>query len=202
ALWPEDRRFSTRHVVHLPIAYEYQGIADEKTTQHPIDFSQQAATRGLGVTVDLNEMGVGFVAYERLPTRAMLRLRLWGRGESVDVLGEVGWMKALAGETSNGVAKPQGYRYGIGFRGVRAEQMDALNRICLHYAVPRLYAEYAEGRERTLARRIGAWVGKGVVQRRAAARRLARFPLVIEPNGRAEAVRQSVTEDVSRAGMS
>jgi cellulose synthase/poly-beta-1,6-N-acetylglucosamine synthase-like glycosyltransferase/predicted Zn-dependent protease len=201
ALWPEDRRFSTRHIVQLPIAYESMSLSGEETVVGSLGAPVTADSEGIGVTVDLNEMGVGFIAYERLRAQEMLRLTLWGRGESVSVLGEIRWMKELANGTGNGAIKPQAYRYGIAFRGVTAAQLDVLNRICLHYAVPRLYAEYAEGRERTAWRRLGTWVSKGLVQRRAAQRRVARFPLVLDCESDVDSLRQTVTEEVSRSGM-
>jgi tetratricopeptide (TPR) repeat protein/cellulose synthase/poly-beta-1,6-N-acetylglucosamine synthase-like glycosyltransferase len=202
ALWPEDRRFSTRHVVQLPMAYETLGGTSEETVVGHPGTSVAAATRGEGVTVDLNEMGVGLIAYQRLSVGQTIKLTLWGRGECVRVLGEIRWMKDLTPDTSAGVVGPRAYRYGIAFRGVTAQQLDGLNRICLHYAVPRLYAEYAEGRERSPWRRVGAWVGKGLVQRRAALRRVARFPLRLESENAGDAPRHTVTEDVSRTSMS
>lgn len=202
ALWPEDRRFSTRHIVQLPIAYESQSFSGEETVVGSLGAPVTPDTEGLGVTVDLNEMGVGLIAYERLQVNETLRLTLWGRGECVNVIGEIRWMKELANGNGNGTIRPQAYRYGIAFRGVTSAQLDVLNRICLHYAVPRLYAEYSEGRERTLWRRVGSWVGKGVVQRRAALRRVARFPLVLDTESDVESLRHTVTEEVSRAGMS
>jgi cellulose synthase/poly-beta-1,6-N-acetylglucosamine synthase-like glycosyltransferase/tetratricopeptide (TPR) repeat protein len=203
ALWPEDRRFSTRHVVQLPMAYESMSVSDEETMPGGASAEAQAVgISGLGVTADLNELGVGLVAYEKLRIGEILRLRLWGRGEMVQLLGEVRWMKDFAPSNGNGTVKARAYRYGIAFRGVQSAQLDVLNRICLHYAVPRLYAEYAQGRERTWTRRIGGWIGKGLIQRRAAMRRTARFPLVLESDSLPTGPQYTVTEDVSRSGMS
>src|SRR5262249_10065059 len=150
ALWPEDRRFSTRHVVQLPIAYETMSMTGEDTVLGgtPADMPIPCV-KGLGVTADLNELGGGLSAYEPPKVGESVRLPLCGRGETVRVLGEIRWMKDIAGENGNGGVKPRAYRYGIAFRGVQADQLDVLNRICLHYAVPRLYAEYDQGRERT-----------------------------------------------------
>jgi predicted Zn-dependent protease/cellulose synthase/poly-beta-1,6-N-acetylglucosamine synthase-like glycosyltransferase len=182
ALWPEDRRFSTRHFVQLPVACEGAGL------------------KGLGVTVDLNEMGVGLVAYERPAVSDVLRLKLWGRGETVECLGEVRSVRELTPARKTGTAG--GFRCGIAFRDLQPTQTDALNRMTLHYAVPRLYAEYAEGRERTGWRRFGQWVAHGVVQRRTARRRDVRLPLVLDPDGAGRAPVYTVTEDVSRTAAS
>jgi tetratricopeptide (TPR) repeat protein/cellulose synthase/poly-beta-1,6-N-acetylglucosamine synthase-like glycosyltransferase len=178
AFWPEDRRFSTRHFVHLPVSYEARG---------------SAGASGLGVTVDLNEIGVGLVGYERLAVDDAVAVTLWGRGESVECSGEVRNVKELA---------PGGFRCGIAFKDLSPAQTDALNRMTLHYAVPRLYAEYAEGRERTLVRRLGHWLAQGVIQRRFARRREARLHLVLDPEGRRGRPVHAVTEEVSRLGAS
>src|SRR5258708_31589404 len=77
ALWPADRRYSTRHIVHLPVAYETAADASGDPR------------RGVGVTADLNEMGVGFVAYEKLPEGAPLRLTLYGAGDRIECVGTI-----------------------------------------------------------------------------------------------------------------
>jgi predicted Zn-dependent protease/cellulose synthase/poly-beta-1,6-N-acetylglucosamine synthase-like glycosyltransferase len=192
ALWPEDQRFATRHAVHLPVGYEALGV--------DADGNPVAGDRpcGLGVTVDLNDTGVGLIAYQPLPVGALVRLTLRGAGEVVECEGRIGWGKDLSPPARNG-SGPEGYRYGIAFRDLRPEQTDAVNRITLHYAVPRLYGEYAQGRERTLGRRLAGWLAKGLVRRREALRRLVRLPLVLDPDG---APAHSVTEDASRTAMS
>jgi tetratricopeptide (TPR) repeat protein/cellulose synthase/poly-beta-1,6-N-acetylglucosamine synthase-like glycosyltransferase len=185
AFWPEDRRFSTRHFVHLPVAYE-----------------AASGAKGYGVTVDLNEIGVGLVAYEPLAVDEVVRVRLWGRGESVECVGQVRNVRELAPGGKNGATRAGGYRCGLAFKDLTAQQTDALNRMTLHYAVPRLYSEYAEGRERTLTRRFGAWVAHAALQRRFARRRDVRLPLVLDPDGRRGRPVVTVTEELSRASGS
>jgi cellulose synthase/poly-beta-1,6-N-acetylglucosamine synthase-like glycosyltransferase/predicted Zn-dependent protease len=182
ALWPEDRRFSTRHLVQLPVAYEARGGA-----------------KGLAITADLNEIGVGLITYEPLAVDDVLNLTLWGRGESVCCEGVVRNVHELTPGGKNGTV-PRGFRVGVAFHNLRPAQTDGLNRICLHYAVARLYAEYAEGRERTLWWRAGRWVLTGGIRRRYALRREVHMPLVIDPHGRRGGPVYTVTEDVSRAG--
>ncbi|HJT79255.1 MAG TPA: tetratricopeptide repeat protein, partial [Gemmataceae bacterium] len=184
ALWPEDRRFSTRHLVQLPVAYEVRDGA-----------------RGLAVTADLNEIGAGLITYQPLAVDDVVRLTLWGRGESVECEGVVRNARELTRGGKNGNS-PHGYRVGVAFHNLRAEQTDALNRMALHYAVPRLYAEYAEGRERTVWWRMGRWVLTCGMRRRFALRREVHMPLVLDPDGRRGRPVYTVTEDVSRAGLS
>jgi cellulose synthase/poly-beta-1,6-N-acetylglucosamine synthase-like glycosyltransferase/predicted Zn-dependent protease len=185
AFWPEDRRFSTRHYVHLPVAYE-----------------TKSGKKGLGVTVDLNEIGVGLVVYEPLAVDDVVTVRLWGRGETVACRGEVRNVKDLAPGGKNPAGRAGGSRVGIAFKDLTPQQMDVLNRMTIHYAVPRLYCEYAEGRERTLGKRLGTLAAKYLLQRRSAARQEIRLPLVIDPDGRRGEPRYTVTEDVSRAAAS
>jgi tetratricopeptide (TPR) repeat protein/cellulose synthase/poly-beta-1,6-N-acetylglucosamine synthase-like glycosyltransferase len=196
ALWPEDQRFSTRHIVHLPVSYETQRTdADGKRLAG-------APTRGLGVTVDLNEMGVGLITYEPLPVGSLVHLKLRHGGEGLACLGEVRWRTDATGPVSNEAARRGGYRQGIVFRDLSPQQMDVLNHMTLHYAVPRIYSEFAQGRQRTLWNRLGAWLAQGVVRRRSAARQTARMPLVLNPDEPCGAAAYTVTEDVSRAAMS
>src|SRR5439155_16856612 len=109
ALWPEDRRFSTRHVVHLAAGYETAGVdPDGKRVGEP--------ARGLGVTADLNEMGAGLVTYEPLAVGALVQVTLHGRGEVVTCPGEVRWRKDVTVPATGGTPAPGGYRHGIAFR--------------------------------------------------------------------------------------
>jgi tetratricopeptide (TPR) repeat protein/cellulose synthase/poly-beta-1,6-N-acetylglucosamine synthase-like glycosyltransferase len=202
ALWPEDRRFSTRHIVNLPVAYQSRGVDTGGTAIDGGPERRSRELRGSGVTVDLNETGVGLVAYERLAIHELLRLTLWGAGESVECEGEIRWMKELTARAKNGPNPSRGFRYGIAFRNLSPEQMDVLNRMTLHYAVPRMYAEYAQNRERTLWRRVCGRVAQGIIQRRVAFRHQVRLPLVLNPDEVQGPAMHLVTEDVSRTALS
>jgi cellulose synthase/poly-beta-1,6-N-acetylglucosamine synthase-like glycosyltransferase/tetratricopeptide (TPR) repeat protein len=178
ALWPDDKRYATRHIVHLPVGYSTAG---------------EEETEKLGVSVDLNERGLGFVAFERLEKGATLRLTLHAPSESVTVDGEIRWCSQLAG--GPGVA---GYRCGVQFKDLDAASTDALYRICLHYAVPRLYAHYAQGHRR-LIDVIAQRLATPFLRRRFAPRREYHLPLFLETPG---GVVPAVTEDISRTSVS
>ena len=75
AFWPADRRFATRHVVHVPV--EYDTVA-----------ARPAAPR-YGVTVDLNDTGMAFVAYERLTRATSSSSPSAAAGEVVKCKGEI-----------------------------------------------------------------------------------------------------------------
>jgi tetratricopeptide (TPR) repeat protein/cellulose synthase/poly-beta-1,6-N-acetylglucosamine synthase-like glycosyltransferase len=195
ALWPEDRRFSTRHIVHLPVSYTFQGT-----------------TSGLGITMDLNEMGAMLISYQELAAEGPIRLTLYGRGEQVECDGDIRWMKAYALPGPRGTVI-RGYRQGIAFRNLSPQQVDVLNRLCLHYAVPRLYADYAEGRRLTFWQRARIRLVRFLRPSRFAERIRVHLPLVLTvqdsdtpleaiiasttPPSGAAAV-HTVTEDVSR----
>jgi cellulose synthase/poly-beta-1,6-N-acetylglucosamine synthase-like glycosyltransferase/tetratricopeptide (TPR) repeat protein len=196
ALWPEDRRFSTRHFVNLPVSYQTLGLDADGNAVGGTPVS------GFGVTVDLNEIGVGLIAYEPLPVGTLVCLTLRGAGEVVDCQGEIRGVKNLIRGTGNGPVQAGGYRHGIAFRDLSPQQTDILNRMTLHYAVPRLYSEYAQGKQRTLGRRLAGWLAQGLVVRRAAQRRQVHLPLVLESDQLPGSVAYSVTEDISRTAMS
>jgi cellulose synthase/poly-beta-1,6-N-acetylglucosamine synthase-like glycosyltransferase/predicted Zn-dependent protease len=181
ALWPDDRRYSTRHLVHLPVSYEVVG-------------APPAPAPALGVSVDLNERGLGFFAFERLREKTVLRLTVHSPAETVTVEGVIQQLRELAGGTG-GFGPETGLRYGVAFRNLDTAQLDALNRIGLHYAVPRLYGRYAEGHRR-LIEVLAAWLAAPFRRRRFAPRQEFHLPLFLDIPG--NAVLPTVTEDLSR----
>jgi cellulose synthase/poly-beta-1,6-N-acetylglucosamine synthase-like glycosyltransferase len=131
AMWPEDGRFSFRHAVNVVVRYE---AAD--------------GTSGVGVTIDLNELGLGMVSFQRIPAGTPLQLKIDGGGEVVECSGRVMW---TAPAVKPGEAPGQAYRLGIKFDPLPGPVFDAINRITMHYGVPRLYLEYAEGNRKGTA---------------------------------------------------
>jgi tetratricopeptide (TPR) repeat protein/cellulose synthase/poly-beta-1,6-N-acetylglucosamine synthase-like glycosyltransferase len=185
ALWPDDRRYSTRHLVHLPVGYEVAGATAGPASK-------------LGVSVDLNERGLAFFAYERLPVGAQLRLSLHAPAETVKVEGVVRWAKEVADGKSH-FGAVAGFRYGLAFENLGCPQVDALNRVGLHYAVPRLYGRYAEGHRR-LIDVLASALAAPFRRRRYAARHEYHLPLFLEgADGKAV---PAVTEDLSRRSAS
>jgi cellulose synthase/poly-beta-1,6-N-acetylglucosamine synthase-like glycosyltransferase/tetratricopeptide (TPR) repeat protein len=200
ALWPEDRRFSTRHIVHLPVSYAYQGVGLEaKLLSEATDWGLHRP-EGMGISMDLNEIGMTLIAYAPLAVKDRLRLTLRGGGEEVHCNGEIQWMKELTPRTANGVAVPRGYRYGIAFKDISPQQLDGLNHLTLHYAVPRMYAEYMEGRRRTFWMRLRQRLSYGLIRRRFDRRVPVHLPMVLV--SRAGEIMHTVTEDASRATFS
>jgi tetratricopeptide (TPR) repeat protein/cellulose synthase/poly-beta-1,6-N-acetylglucosamine synthase-like glycosyltransferase len=187
AYWPEDQRYSTRHHVHLPVRYEILNAPEGRR-------------QGFGVTVDLNDLGVGFVAYEHLSEEAVLRLTLYGAGESITCEGEMKFVQELSRGSHDTPAPLTGFRYGVAFTNRSNPQSDALNLLCLHYAVPRLYAYYAH-EHRSLDTSIKDRLARWFFRRRAGGRHDFHLPLFLHA-GASGPDMPAVTEDVSRNAFS
>jgi cellulose synthase/poly-beta-1,6-N-acetylglucosamine synthase-like glycosyltransferase/tetratricopeptide (TPR) repeat protein len=183
AFWPANRRFSTRHQVHLPVEYEVA--------------TAQGAAIHYGVTVDLNDTGMSLIAYEELPVNSTVRFTIRGAGEIIKCKGEIRSTATVARGPSS-----DGYRYGIQFQNLTSPQVDAINRMCLHYAVPRMFEQYERGNRDTLWNRFKLWQSRGMAQRRAATRNPFHLPIVINTGTTEETTYYSTTEDISRVAAS
>ena len=179
AFWPVDRRLTTRHQVHLPVEYE-------------VATAEGTAIR-YGVTVDLNDSGMAFVAYESLPINAVIRFIIRGGGEVVKLKGELRSTASVAHARHS-----DGYRYGVQFLNLTPPQGDAINRMCLHYAVPRMYNEYERGNRNTFWNRLKLWQSRGMAQRRNAKRNAFHLPFIVNSGTTEETTQYSTTEDISR----
>ncbi len=94
----------------------------------------------MGISVDLNGHGAGLATYERLPNDSPIRLTIHGPGENVTAEARVVYTHSL-GRNGGGIA---GYRYGLAFEKPTLAQTDAVQSLCLHYAVPWLYDYYGQ----------------------------------------------------------
>lgn len=180
AFWPADRRLTTRHIVHVPVEY---------------DTAAATGTQRYGVTVDLNDTGMAFIAYEKFSPGDILRLVIRGAGEVVKCKGEI---RTVADLTQGQVA--DGFRYGVQFQNLTAPQVDALNRICLHYGVPRMYSEFDTKRGGLLGG-FQKRMERGMAQRRREFRNRYRMPIVINSGATEETAQFSATEDLSRSAV-
>jgi cellulose synthase/poly-beta-1,6-N-acetylglucosamine synthase-like glycosyltransferase/Flp pilus assembly protein TadD len=124
AMTPISKRASYRHRLNMPVRYSFTD-------------SEGESFEGMGVTTDLNELGLGFVAYEELPgaqdglvtvlasndrLQAPGKLRLMDKA-NLDVAAE----PAAAGHTL--------HRYGVEFQDPSPESIDAAARITQRFAV-------------------------------------------------------------------
>ena len=181
AFWPADRRLTTRHVVHVPVEYE-------TTIGAPL------APR-YGVTVDLNDTGMAFVAYEKFNAGDILRVTIRGAGEVIKCKGEIRTVNELTRGT-----QAEGVRYGVQFLNLTAPQIDALNRLCLHYGVPRMYSEYEKNRGGVFGA-FTRWQGRGLSQRRIERRNEYHMPIIVNSGSTEDTAQFSTTEDLTRTAV-
>jgi cellulose synthase/poly-beta-1,6-N-acetylglucosamine synthase-like glycosyltransferase/predicted Zn-dependent protease len=180
AFWPADRRNITRHTVHVPVEY---------------DTAEGTGNPRYGVTVDLNETGMALVAYERFNPQDILRITIRGASEVIKCKGEI---RTVTDLTRGQVA--DGFRYGIAFQNLTPPQMDAINRICLHYGVPRMYEEFDRQRAGLLGG-LQSRLDRGMAQRRSEYRNAYRLPIVINSGTTEDTAQFSATEDLSRSAV-
>jgi cellulose synthase/poly-beta-1,6-N-acetylglucosamine synthase-like glycosyltransferase/tetratricopeptide (TPR) repeat protein len=174
ALWPEDHRFSHRHAVNVAVEYT---CAD--------------GTAGCGVTTDLSDQGVGFVSYAELPVGTPVELRIIGGGEEVQTRGLVKRLRRISHDSRLAAT---GYQVGVKLEALTGQTLDAMNRVTLHYAVPRLYQEYRRGNRRTWLTAVGSFLHRTLFGQRAQPRRAIRLPAVVTT--REGCCFKSVTEDL------
>ncbi|MEY2745233.1 MAG: hypothetical protein RL112_275 [Planctomycetota bacterium] len=129
AMTPPSRRFSYRHLIGLPARWE---CVDE-----------DGSTRsGWGVTTDLNEQGLGLVAYAALPSAGEAVVRIMAYGNPIEAR-----CKVRSSERRVGYADgkgPQCFRHGLEFCETDDATRDALHRVAMEYAVPMWFARFEQ----------------------------------------------------------
>lgn len=136
SLWPDEKRFSYRHLVHLPVTY---AVID----------GNQVVARGLGMTGDLNETGTCLIAYQTIPRNQPLRLKLRAGNEILECAGQIRWQSDYRSPDGT-----KAIQYGVQFEGLTPQDVDTLNRICYHFAVPRLFDLYERRRRSSFWHRL------------------------------------------------
>ncbi len=127
AMTPASRRFGYRHMIGLPVRWEYT--------------DEEGATRsGWGVTSDLNEQGAGLIAYAPLPSAGEARFQIMANGNAVQALGKIRFSERRVGFADG--KGPQCFRHGIEFSETDDASRDALHRIAMEYAVPMWFARF------------------------------------------------------------
>jgi cellulose synthase/poly-beta-1,6-N-acetylglucosamine synthase-like glycosyltransferase/tetratricopeptide (TPR) repeat protein len=168
SLWPEDRRFTFRHVVALPAALT----------------SAEGGAEQYAVTVDLNDTGVGLLAYQPLAVGSQRLVTIRGGCSPVRCLAKVRRCEEMDARLRAGVRGVRAYRCGLSFIDPSPAQVDGLNQIGWHYAVPLRYALFDRHRIRR------PWGPPPL-----------RLPVLIFQGGAAEPTYYTVTEDLSPAGL-
>jgi cellulose synthase/poly-beta-1,6-N-acetylglucosamine synthase-like glycosyltransferase/tetratricopeptide (TPR) repeat protein len=134
SLWQESRRFSYRHVVSLPVAFEKNGVT------------------GHGVCVDLNDAGIGLMAFGQLEAGDRVQVRLGVAGLNVECNAEVRWRQEIDSRMRVETQGLRAFRCGLCFLDLAPAQVDILNEICWHYAVPKRYWQFGSRRQPDIRR--------------------------------------------------
>jgi cellulose synthase/poly-beta-1,6-N-acetylglucosamine synthase-like glycosyltransferase/tetratricopeptide (TPR) repeat protein len=129
-LWPAERRFEYRHFVSLPASLTDSECGDEQ----------------YAVTVDLNVTGVGLLSYKPLAIGSQFLVTIRGGGTAVRCLAEVRRSEVLDARLRAGTRGVRAYHCGLAFMEPNSKQVDTLNELCWHYAVPYRYALFDRNR--------------------------------------------------------
>jgi cellulose synthase/poly-beta-1,6-N-acetylglucosamine synthase-like glycosyltransferase/Flp pilus assembly protein TadD len=132
AMTPASRRFSYRHLINLPMRYEW------------LD-AEGARRSGLGVTTDLTEQGFGLLAYDEIPIASEGSFELHANGNLVRFQGKL--RSSESRTPASNAHGPRCFRYGIEIADIAVHDRDALMRVCNEYAVPMWFAEFERGDE-------------------------------------------------------
>ena len=133
AMTPSSKRDSYRHRLNMPVQYSFTD-------------REGRTTEGMGVTTDLNELGLGFVAYQSLPVNEGGELTVLASGDRLDARGVIRYAAHKEGGVGGG---PALYRYGVEFEDPAPEAIDATARLTQRFAVAPWYSVFDRGRSRT-----------------------------------------------------
>ncbi|HIG10777.1 MAG TPA: glycosyltransferase [Planctomycetes bacterium] len=174
AMTPVSKRLAYRHRINMPVKYNF--VTDDGET-----------IEGVGVTTDLNELGLSFVSYDSLPINETGSLKVMANGDSLETDGTVCYAAHTQGE---GQEAHSLYRYGISFAGIAPEAIDASSRMIQRYAVAPWYSLF----ERETVQSNHPWFSS----RRKNGR--APFKLAVRLEGPGGDV-YSTTQDISTGAM-
>ena len=130
AMTPSSQRASYRHCLNLPVSYSFTNAEGE-------------SFEGVGVSTDMNELGMGFVAYEKLPTHELGEVTMLVCDDKLQARGTIvntGQPEVLdkAGHAL--------YRYGVQFEDSTPETIDAAARLAQRYAIAPWFSIFDRGR--------------------------------------------------------
>ena len=148
ALKTGDRRFSWRHPVAAHLSWAVK-CGDEVVT-------------GVGVTRDLNERGVGFLAFDDLPDAVAagdrgnrpaaqpgtpVAVKITAAGRTIEALGTVRAVRGIA-DSRGTKGRARAVRYGVRFEddSLSTASLDAVWDVAAKYGVARQYERFQTGR--------------------------------------------------------
>jgi len=133
AMTPSSKRDSYRHRLNMPVKYSFTD-------------REGNTSEGMGVTTDLNELGLGFVAYQSLPVAEGGELTVLAGADRLEAHGVIRYAAHREGGIGGG---PALYRYGVEFSDPAPEAIDATARLTQRFAVAPWYSVFDRGRSRT-----------------------------------------------------
>jgi len=176
AMMASSKRTSYRHRLNLAVQYSFTNRDGE-----PIE--------GIGVTTDLNELGLGFMSYDVLPTNQRGSLRVRVNGDQLDT---EGILRYAAHRQGKGQEDLPLYRYGVDFVEMPPKAIDAASRMVQRYAVAPWYSVFENNNENP------ATVGRALLSRRGIERAPFKVPVSLEtPKGEV----YTSTRDISTEAM-
>jgi cellulose synthase/poly-beta-1,6-N-acetylglucosamine synthase-like glycosyltransferase/Flp pilus assembly protein TadD len=185
AMTPASRRFNYRHMINLPVKYEWMDQEGNKRS-------------GLGVTTDLTEAGFGLLAYDEIPLASEGTFEIHANGNTVPFHGKLRFADSRVG-FNTGAKGPRCFRYGIEVAEIAVHDRDALMRICSEYAVPMWFATF----ERTDAGKPagrGGWFS-GQTAKRETDRPEFTLPVVLFREGSRSRPIHTTSKDLCTGGL-
>lgn len=131
SLKPKDGRFSSRHPADT-IHVAYERLAEDGTV----------VGRGQAITQDINECGVGLMAYEQLKSGEKLRLVLRAGEHEVAADGEVRMVREVVNNVFAKEGKAAAFRCGVQFQNLTSDQIRRLWNLSIFYACERSYQRF------------------------------------------------------------
>lgn len=129
AMTPSSKRDSYRHRLNMPVQYSFTD-------------GEGRTSEGMGVTTDLNELGLGFIAYESLPVNEAGELTVLAGSDRLEVRGLIRYAAHREGDSGEAAL----YRYGVEFDDPAPEAIDATARLTQRFAVAPWYSVFDRGR--------------------------------------------------------
>ena len=191
SLAADNKRFSYRHRAGLPVSFRLTGPNGEQFT-------------GAGVTNDINEKGVGFIAFDNYPDGSEGEFDISIGGKVITMPGRI--QHSDSDSVDPLLERPKDVitmtHYGAMFIDAPVAAIDSLMDCLMNYVVPMQYEQFAKSG--TKPNRILGWLADpGSWKRRKEPRLSYRLPLGISKvsEGEKAEVIQAATDDVSRSGL-
>jgi tetratricopeptide (TPR) repeat protein/GT2 family glycosyltransferase len=130
AMTPSSQRASYRHRLNIPVSYKFTNAEGQ-------------AFEGVGVSTDLNELGMSFIAYEKLPTHELGEVTMLVCDDRLHARASIVNMGQPEVIDKAGHAL---YRYGVQFEESTPETIDAAARLAQRYAIAPWFSIFDRGR--------------------------------------------------------